>query len=198
MAKLLLVVSRKYCGRGGIVRRMGLPIWSLKVFAIAIWAPIIIHSTVTEQRLFSAGHETVRHPTPIPPGIMAILAHDPDVKEILESQHLASDKLPGSWFLASEVHLTNRGEKDLVIIGVGPIRGANVTTFWIFRPRDGAFESILDPPASVHTLTIRGTQSNGYKDIELLSATATTISSVLCKFEGTSYKQTVPTLTPIR
>jgi len=124
-----------------------------------------------------------------------MLARDPDVKQILESERLPVEKLPTSWFLASEVHLRGSNERDLVVVGTGPVSGANVTTFWIFRPRGRRFELLLNAPA--HWLEIKEARSNGYKDIELVSATAVTVSTVLCEFEGVTYKPSSKTLNSI-
>ncbi|MGA2879763.1 MAG: hypothetical protein ABSG13_12505 [Bryobacteraceae bacterium] len=60
-----------------------------------------------EQRRFSAEGESVKHPASIPPAVNRILAHDPDVMGVLEYEHLATDAVPGSWLLTSEIHLNS-------------------------------------------------------------------------------------------
>jgi hypothetical protein len=87
---------------------------------------------------------------------------------------------------ASEVHLAGPSEKDIVVMAVGSLRGANITRFWVFRPTDRRFEMLLD--ARVHDLIVKKSRSNGYRDIELLSATAVTVSTVIVRFDGTKYQ----------
>ena len=70
-----------------------------------------------------------------------------------------------------------------------------MTTFWIFRPRGRRFELLLNDPA--HWLEIKEARSNGYKDIDLVSATAVTVSTVLCEFECVTYKPSSKTLNSI-
>src|SRR5262249_16232636 len=82
-----------------------------------------------EQQSFSAEDETVKHAAPVPPQVLAILARDSDVQQAREALNLSV--VPMGWFPASEIHLHGREERDLVVMGIGPIRGANVTTFWI-------------------------------------------------------------------
>ena len=79
-------------------------------------------------------------------------------------------------------------------MGVGPLRGANVTTFWIFRQVSDQFKPILMPPATAHTLEIMRKFSNGLRDLQLMSATAVTVSLVRLKFDGAAYKQSAATL----
>jgi hypothetical protein len=69
----------------------------------------------------------------------------------------------------------------------GLVSGANVTAFWVFRPsRQGGYTLLLAGPA--HTLSIRADKTNGYRDIELLSATAIDVKTVLLRFDGSAYK----------
>lgn len=87
--------------------------------------------------------------------------------------------------LASEIHLTSSTERDLVVIAGAPLSGANVTTFWIFRPTNPGYELLLDAPA--HDMVVRNSRTNGYRDIELVSATAVTASTVLCRYRDVRY-----------
>ncbi len=145
-----------------------------------------ISTAAAEQRRFSAEGTSVERPASLPSEVVAILAQDSSVREILESEQLSADKLPTSWFLASEVHLNGPRERDLVVVATGLLTGANVTTYWIFRPQGGGFKLLLSAPA--HTLVIKKTRSNGFNDIELLSATAVHVSTVLFRFQGGTYR----------
>jgi hypothetical protein len=149
-----------------------------------------------EQRRFSAEDETLTRPASIPSEVTVLLAQDSDVKYALADKHLGPDAVPSSWFLASEIHLRNTREKDLVVIAQGPLTGANVTTFWIFRPGDHRYELLLKAPA--HTMVVNSARSNGYEDVELWSATAITESSVLCRFDARTYRPSTRKSKPIR
>ncbi len=147
---------------------------------LAILVATFMTAANEEQRVFSAEDEALKHPAPVPPGVIELLTRDSTVRDTLASEHLAGKAIPASWLLASEIHLRSASEKDLIVIGEGPLSGANVTTFWIFRPSGGGYKALLnDAPA------------------ELLSATAATMSSVVCKFDGVMYVPTRKTLQPI-
>jgi hypothetical protein len=98
--------------------------------------------------------------------------------------------------MASEVHLTGPEEKDLVVVAAGLLRGANVTTFWVLRPADGGYELLLTAPA--HDLIIKQSRSKGYKNIELLSATAVWVSTMSLRFDGRRYEVHTRSAKPIR
>ncbi len=161
---------------------------------------LLVQSTANaagaEQRLFSMEDESVKNPASVPPEVIALLARDSQVRDALTDEHLAPDAVPSSWLLASEIHLGSASEKDLVVMANGPLQGANVTTFWIFRPTDHRYELLLKAPAQ--TLAVKNRCSNGYRDIELWSATAVTESRVLCKFKGGTYLPAAKKLEPIQ
>lgn len=147
-----------------------------------------------EQTHFSAEDERVQHPVEIPEAVLAIISKDEYARNTLEGQ--GKSQLPKNWLSASEVHLTEPNEKDIVVMGVGLFRGANVTTFWVFRPTKGGYEMLLDAP--VHDLIIKNSRSSGYRDIALLSATAVAVSTVIVRFDGKRYQISKKTSGPIR
>jgi hypothetical protein len=166
-----------------------------RVLVLVCLAGSVLVCAQLEQRRFSAEDESVKHPATVPPELNRILAHDPAVMGVLEYEHLASDAVPGSWLLASEIHLSNSAERDLVVIAAGPLSGANVTTFWIFRSTNHGYELLLDAPA--HDMVVKNSRTNGYRDVELVSATAVTVSTVLCKFKAGTYLPASKKLEPI-
>jgi hypothetical protein len=139
-----------------------------------------------EQRRFSVEDESVKRPARLPAAVARMLAKDPAVQEALKNLDRSADQLPSSWFLVSEVHLSSAEEKDLVVIGQGPVLGGNVTSFWIFRPKQGDFELILKCVG--HNVAIKDTRSEGYRDVEMTAATADRVSRVLYKFNGSQYE----------
>jgi len=140
-----------------------------------------------EQLHFSAEGTSVRRPVPIPEDVLAILRKDDDVHDGLEHEGIAAEQIPSSWFSASAIHLNNANQVDLVVMGQGPLRGANVITFWVFRSTSHGHELVLNAPA--HDLIVANTRWKGYREIELVSMTARQISTVLLRFDGKGYKE---------
>lgn len=139
----------------------------------------------SEQMQFSAGDESVQRPVSIPRDVSAILARDEWVQDALESQKVPARELPASWFAASVIHLAGPDEIDLVVIAKGPLVGANVTTFWVFRSTPHGYRTILNGPAL--GLTVLHTRWKGYREIELTSATAVQVDTVLLRWDGSKY-----------
>lgn len=168
-----------------------------RAYAVILAIGIALQLPVTAEQLrFSAMDERLEHEVAMPPPLAELLARDPYVKGLLEYEGRPTDKVPGEWFKVSEVHLHTDREKDIIVMGTGPVLGANVTTFWIFRPKNGKFESLLNPAAAALDLEVKKTRSKGYRDIELFSATAITVSTVLCRFDGSTYKPANCSLQP--
>jgi len=95
------------------------------------------------QTQFSAEDTGVEKPVVIPEEVMVILRQDEGVRNALKYENVPADKPPASWFSASEVHLRGSAQDDLVVLGEGDLRGANVITFWIFRDTDHGHELVL-------------------------------------------------------
>ena len=76
-----------------------------------------------EQRVFSAIDEGVKHPIAVPAEVLALLGKDERVRHVLEDENIQSAKLPDSWFSAAQIQLGNEREKDLIVMGEGPLRG---------------------------------------------------------------------------
>ena len=99
------------------------------------------------------------------------------------------EELPSSWLLASIVHLAGPREDDLIVMAAGPLRGANVTTFWIFRPTEHGYQLAATAPA--HDLVIQEGESKGLRSIGLLSATGNRVHTVELRFDGEKYAPTI-------
>ena len=138
-----------------------------------------------EQREFSAEDEGVQRSVAIPQSVLDILTKDEMVRNILESEVPPLKSPPPSWFSASEVHLAGPNEKDLVVVGAGKLRGANVVTFWVFRPVAGGYDLVLT--AASHDLSVKKARWKGYREIELSAATAVEFFSTTFRWDGTKY-----------
>lgn len=109
-----------------------------------------------EQRHFSAEDRGVKKSVPIPKDVLAILSKDETVQSVLEGQNILTQNLPRSWFSASAIHLSRPERVDLVVMGQGPLRGANVITFWIFCATPSGYQLVLSAPA--HDLLVKNTR----------------------------------------
>jgi hypothetical protein len=142
-----------------------------------------------EQTHFSAEDEGVRHPVPIPGDVMAILRADESVRNAgayLESEGMTSGEVTAKLLSASQINLGSSGQKDLIVVAEGPLRGANITTFWIFLHGDEGYR--LAFKFFAHDLIVMESRFNGYRDLEMLEATAATVTDILFRFDGREYK----------
>ena len=150
----------------------------------------------SEQRHFSAEDPGVKKPVAIPDDVLAILSKDEFIRDVLEDEKTLAGKLPQTWFSASAIHLGGPDKIDLVVVGVGPLMGANVTTFWVFRATPSGHELALT--AAAHDLNVMKTSWKGYREIELVSATAEQVSSVMLRWDGKQYSAYQETLEPVQ
>jgi hypothetical protein len=139
-----------------------------------------------EQRHFSAEDETVKNPVAIPLAVRALLAKEEMVRDAARFDHIAPEDFPASWFLTSAVSLGNEGEKDLVLVGRGPMSGANITQFWVFHATDEGYDLVLQ--AGAHDLFVNDRMQHGFREIELQSATGIRFYTVVFRFDGKRYK----------
>lgn len=138
-----------------------------------------------EQSHFSAEDESVKRPSSLRRDVLSRLASDQYVAETLKQENLTADQLPTSWFLASEVHLQDAAKSDLVVMGTGPLLGANVTTFWVFGDTTHNLKMLLK--ATAHDLAIKPDRWKDYRNIEIDSITADRVSTVRFRFNGSVY-----------
>ena len=191
------------CWRGGREGRKWLPDGGLlaglllvAVVAAAGSLQSIVAPGPGEQYLFSAEDTSVRRPVAVPEHALQLLAKEPGVLATLKAERIPEARPPQAWFLASEVHLGGPREPDLVVIGVGPLRGANVGEFWVFERTEAGYRIVLS--TSAMQLEILGSKSNGYRNIRgtrLIGATK--ISSVVFRFRGGKYQADKPKIEPI-
>jgi len=166
---------------------------------VVLTAPVVFSVAQTtkgagQQTSFSAEDETVTPPIKAPKQVKDMIAESEFGKLLL--QDTPDHVIPDRWLSVSEADLGPSGEKDLVVLGVGQIRGANVTSFWVFAPSAGEFRLLLY--AVGHDLEIKKARSGGYRDIDVLKATATRYSRVQYRFDGRVYRSHGSAWQPIR
>jgi len=150
-----------------------------------------------EQTGFSAEEAGVETPIAIPEDVLDQLKKDEMVTNVLEDSHLAADNIPASWLSASSIHLTlTHKTPNLIVEGNPPLSGGNTATFWVFRATDNSHTLLMNTAA--HNLIVKNSASLGYRNIELISMSASIVSTVICRFDGTKYKEYRSKSEPIR
>ena len=144
------------------------------------------HNKPAEQIHFSAEDGSVKNPVAIPREVLAILRHDSMMRDSLSGAEPPIEEIPSTWLSASVVHLAGPDEKDLVIEAEGELRGANICKFWVFAALPSGYRLVLAAPA--HDLIVLKETWEGFHKIELLSATAVSVHTVLLRLEGDRYK----------
>jgi hypothetical protein len=144
------------------------------------------HSTARAQTHFSAEEESVERPITIPSAIRKLLAADDDVKELAQDENIPPENFLDSWFSASAVHLSSNALQDVVLVGRGPMLGANITQFWVFCATADGYRLVLKVGA--HDLFVTHRTWKGFREIDLLSTTATEVHNVSLRYDGHEYK----------
>jgi len=135
---------------------------------------------------FSAEGDAPYPTAKIPQSVLRKLEEDEQVQETIAEEGGFQKVHLRRWFQAVKVPLTSTGECDLVVKGVGPILGANVTTFWVFRVKGGKATMLLK--VSAHDLDIAAVSQNGYLGIDAASSTASTVSITSFVMKNGSYR----------
>lgn len=123
---------------------------------------------------------------PLTPEILAVVMDTAPAKGRLRGD-LSTGESVSSYFRATEVHLRNSSETDLVIEGQGPMMGANLLWFWVVlsandHPRVAMYQAASE-------LDIRRSKHQGFREIETSRiAGSGTISTVTWRYADGSYR----------
>jgi hypothetical protein len=143
-------------------------------------------SRAHEQTHFRAEDDSVQMPIAIPPMIRQLLVADESVKDLARYEKIRPEDFPDSWFSASAVHLSSKALEDVVLVGRGPMLGANITQFWVFCAIPDGYRLVLQ--AGAHDLYVTRRVWNHYKEIDLFSATGIAVHNVSLRYDGQEYK----------
>lgn len=145
---------------------------------------------------YEFGVHPIRHPIGIPLKALDTLRHEPGLVAACEkAERLSAGQVPAEWFVASQIHLSNGTGRDLIVQPKSDpdshpsnrcLFGANVGPFWVFVETSTGYKLVLD--ASGHDLKVLHNRTGGYRDIEVSSETATTLSVAIYKFNGKTYE----------
>jgi len=158
---------------------------TLTTFSDAGDAQTAARPRIKEQSLFGAEEEAVDRPVKVPDGALDILRKDEQVVRYLESEQKSPDELTTEEFLASEIHLNGRDEVDLVVMGGGHLRGANVITFWVFRRLREDYKLVLKVAAN--GLKVQTALWKGFRNISTATPIAGSAVEMLYRFDGERY-----------
>jgi len=137
-----------------------------------------------EQSRFGA-EAVIRKPVEIPTDVLSILREDERNRTCLRDGE-SPTSITSSWFVGSQIHLSN-GAADLVVTTRNEcLLGANVVPFWVFRNTPQGHQLVLS--VSALGLDVLNTKTKTYRDIRLSAATAQRVRTTLFKFDGKEYR----------
>ena len=155
-----------------------------------------------EQSDFGIELEVAPIQRPVTPRRAALnaLSKDASVASCLENEGLSPKELPANWFVASEIHLDEANESDLVVLPGGRLPdtpkgeippnacfwGANTGQMWVLRNTQRGFKLVLSQMGL--GMSVLTTRTNGLRDIEVGAVVGGYDDSIDYKFDGESYK----------
>ncbi len=134
--------------------------------------------------------DKIEHPVAIPADVLDALRADKLPKERCLSQVGSGDRIPASWFTASEIHLHDAALADLIVqpSEADPcMGGADNTSYWVFRKRPEGHQLVLTGRS--FGLNIMKTRTNGYRDVRMMvfSPRLGEVGTIF-KFNGKKYR----------
>ena len=143
-------------------------------------------SSAREQSEFGAEDKKWDRPVPVPTAVLQILR---------SAMKASPEELPAEWLLASEIHLTERDEIDLIVMGVGGLTLPHAAHFWVFRGAHGQHELVLSTGGD--SLTVLDRKWKGFREIRVYNNTASTTSGTIYSFDGRRYVVRLQNTAPI-
>jgi hypothetical protein len=151
--------------------------------------------TEKEQTSFDADpSRQITRPVPLPDSVLQILAQDSEVVACRKENPVPRGASLASWFVASEIHLDEAGEADLVVL---PVAEGNrflcfhsaegIGWFWVFHQVGAHYELVLKTAGL--GLTVRDARHNGFRDIQSGAAFGTHSSETTYRFENGKYRE---------
>jgi hypothetical protein len=137
-------------------------------------------TTPHEQSEFGAEDEKWDQPARVPDEVLQILRG---------VENAAPNELPAQWLLASEIHLGPPDEVDLIVMGIGGLRGAHSVPFWVFRKKREGYDLVLSTGGD--SLKVLNARSNGYRTIKAYNVgeAGRTLTTATYKFGGGRYQE---------
>jgi len=140
--------------------------------------------SVPEQTLFSNG--SFQHPVTLSPEVLKVILASHPAKETFDILNDSEKSNPSQLFQAAEVHLRRPDEVDLVVIGLGRMRGAENSWFWIVGSARKDPQVILFGGGD--SLEILTSKTKGYRDIGIVWMSSLETETTVYNFDGNYYK----------
>ncbi len=160
--------------------------------------PISRHQQQEQTTFVSDTDEPIKRPVDIPDEVLHILRENlgRGVNNCIKSDAgLTPEQVPASWFVASEIHLDGHSKADLIVRPTDLIQsqstnrclfGAHAVPFWVVGNTDGKYQLFINTLAD--GLRVLSSRTNRYRDIQIWSLTAVTLTTSTLKFDGHTYK----------
>ncbi len=157
-----------------------------------------------EQVMFAMEGVRVSRPIDLPDNALRVMRKNTTVLSCLE-QGKSPDDIPGTWFVASEIHLRTSNQFNLVVMprqtSESPSANrclfhAHSIPFWILIKRGTGYTIVLE--ANVQVLRVLRTTSHEYRNIETTSSNLNEDTKWLYQFDGHKYALKKKTSTPWR
>lgn len=157
-------------------------------------ASIALGAPKQEQTLFNADpSEGITHPVPVPDPILETLTKDVSVVACVKDNPIPSNTALASWFAASEIHLNEPNETDIVVLPAAQgspylcfHSAEGIGWFWVFRKTGRQYEPVLK--TSGLGLRVLDSKHNGYRDLQSESQIGGTNTETVFRFENGRYR----------
>lgn len=137
-----------------------------------------------EQKLFT--DMPFSHPVSLSPDALRVLLASHPAADTFDVLSDAEKRDPAQLFQAAEVHLGAPDEIDLVVIGLGKMRGAENRWFWVVRSARQNPQVILFGGGD--SLEVTDKKTHGLKDIRVVWMSSTETETSVYQFDGGSYQ----------
>ena len=138
------------------------------------------------QKLFSPGDSPIRHPVTLSPGVIRLVLASQPAKETFALLSDSERANPSQLFQAGEVHLSGPDEVDLVVIGLGHMKGADANWFWVVR------SARKDPQVILFTggdsLELLDNKTHGLSDVRSAWSSSFETEATTYQFDGAIYQ----------
>jgi hypothetical protein len=174
----------------------------LLTFALSLQAQNSSKAAEPEQSSFGGeevpGIPFIKRPVSVPDSVLQLLKKADTVKGCLSDNEPTPDKPFSSWFVASEVHLGGRSERDLVVLpspragqpDYGCFHSASgIQSLWVFRQTGGQYRLVLTTVGN--GIDIMKIRHNGYRDIQSVTVgrAGRFITTITFHFDGGQYQR---------
>jgi hypothetical protein len=139
-----------------------------------------------EQKLFSVSDNPVQRPVTLSAEVLRVLLASQPAKETFAVLNDSEKGNPAQLFQAGEVHLSSPDQVDLVVIGLGRMKGADANWFWIVSSARKNPQVILFGGGD--SLEVMDTKTKSYKDIRIVWSSSFETETTTYQFDGSIYQ----------